>query len=1598
MHEKFSSYIIGEGTLLIQCADILLSRGHEIYGIISANPTIAQWAQNMGIRVIAPRPKDALIAALSEKPFDYFFSIANLSIIPGDILRLPGKSAINFHDGPLPRYSGLNATNWALLNQENKHGVSWHVMLDQVDAGDILKQQSIDIAPGETAFTLNTKTYETAIATFGELVDELAAGTVQPRQHQLDPTTKFLKDDRPRAAAVIDWRADAESTAALVRALDFGPVPNPLARPKLIIGGQAYTVQEIEVLEAPSSAAPGTLTRISEDVLQVATGSAEVRIRKLSTIGGAPVSVADLAAEHNLREGSRLGDLSPEAFNMLTTLNGALAKHETFWLNRLAALETIEPPYANRSSEQFTGSGYATLPMNIPAQVATFAASKGLRPADFLLVAFNAYMARISGSTSFDVGFSDPALRHDIAEFEMFFATYVPLRVKLNAQDSLDAVLNQLSEGLAKVRERKTYTRDLTNRYAELGVLQAAQGIPTYAVIAEQVLDPATYNAPAGAELALVLTPDGTACDWVYQTPLLDADSVAAMQHQFITFLNAMMNTPQRAFAETLLLTDAEYQQMITEWNATETDYPAHVCIHHLFEAQAAKTPDAIAVVFEDQHITYADLNSAANQLGRYLQSLGVGADVRVGIYMERSIDLMVGLLGILKAGGAYVPLDPTYPEDRIAFMIQDAQAPVLLTQQHLTNRLPQHSAQVVAVDGDWDRIAQESDENFDSGVQSHHLSYLIYTSGSTGLPKGVMIEHRNVINFFVGMDERLGYDGTPGTWLAVTSLSFDISVLELFWTLTRGFKVVLYGDSEKSAAISENGAAAAPHVDRQIDFSLFYFASDEGENVADKYELLLEGVKYADQNGFSAVWTPERHFGAFGGLYPNPSVASAAIAAITKNIKIRAGSCVSPLHSPIRIAEEWALVDNLSKGRVGISFAAGWQPNDFVLMPANFADRKNGMFRDIETIHRLWRGETVDFPGHDGKPVPVHTLPRPVQPELPTWITIAGNPETFQMAGAGGYHILTHLLGQSVEELAGKIAAYRQAWHDAGHPGEGHITLMLHTFVGKDNDEVREIVREPMKAYLRSALNLIRAAAWSFPAFKDRAQSSGKNPMEIFDSQDFTPEEMDALLEHAFERYFETSGLFGTPETCLKMVNKLKAMGVTEIGCLIDFGVPSPTVLRMLVDLNLLRGLATLPASEQVADTAELQHLYDLARLASPSADYSIPAQIKRHNVTHFQCTPSMAAMLLVDDDTRAAFKSLQKLMIGGEAFPAAMANELTELVAGEVINMYGPTETTIWSSTYQLNGEQGVVPIGRPIANTQLYVLDKYMQPVPAGIPGELFIGGDGVVRGYLDRPQLNAERFIADPFSAKPGARLYRTGDVARYRADGSVEFLGRNDHQVKIRGYRIELGEIEKLLDQHPEVSASVVIAREDTPGDKRLVAYLISRSGQKLASAPLRDHLSETLPDFMIPAHFITLDAFPLTPNKKTDRKALPAPSEVAAVESAAAYVAPQDELEEKVALILQETLGAARVSMSDSFLDLGGNSILAVVVNRRLSEVAPKKPSVADLFRFNTIGALVEYLKGDQQADVQATVQQAEKSKSLREQQLIRRQGLRNPR
>lgn len=339
------------------------------------------------------------------------------------------------------------------------------------------------------------------------------------------------------------------------------------------------------------------------------------------------------------------------------------------------------------------------------------------------------------------------------------------------------------------------------------------------------------------------------------------------------------------------------------------------------------------------------------------------------------------------------------------------------------------------------------------------------------------------------------------------------------------------------------------------MEFSLFYFSGDGSTTDSNKYRLLIEGAKFADHHGFAAVWIPERHFDAFGGLYPNPSVAGAAIAMVTEQIQIRSGSVVMPLQNPLRVAEEWSMVDNLSQGRVGLSFAPGWHPNDFVLYPEKYADKKEIMWRDIQILQKLWQGDAIKLTGGNAKPVNIHTFPRPLQTQLPIWITSLSD-DTFIEAGRIGANILTSPLYQSLDEILRKISLYRQSLAQHGHdPQSGKVALMIHTFIGSDVDVVRTKVKKPFKNYLKTHFDLV-------------VKSAGDLRFSI-NPETLTAQDLEDLLDFSFQNYFNGKVLMGTPEYCKKMIDSLQQAGVDEIAALIDFGVEFDWVMESLDFLN---------------------------------------------------------------------------------------------------------------------------------------------------------------------------------------------------------------------------------------------------------------------------------------------------------------------------------------------------------------------------------------------------------------------------------------------
>lgn len=1452
---------LGDGTLLVRCAELFRQAGGRIAGVVTSDPQVSAWAEAEGLaRFGTCTAPDAAIPRV-----DYLFSIANVAVIPTAVLAKARKMAINFHDGPLPARAGLNVPAWAILEGETEHGIAWHQMTEEVDGGGILRDRRFPILPTDTAFTLNARCYEAGIDAFRDLLADLEFGRPTPRPAQT-PLRVHARADRPAALGTLDLTRSAGELCRQVRALNFGGYANPLGLAKLWTGDQVLTVGRLEIV-TDRSGDPGLVLVSDEATLTVAVTGGAVRLSDLGDLHGARIDP----------RAARLvpGRLLPRPLKADAIEPKRIGRAEPGWAAALGAGGAALPPYA-RAHDAPAG----TIPLDA-----------GGADARTLTAAWMAWTAGQSGTRQATIAWLDAA------PAAPWLSALRPVTVNLadcaTPQAALDAVEAALDAALA----RAPMAADLPLRAADAAA--RAQGLAALRV----VVSADGGVMPPGTELKLHAA---AACIEV-AAGVFAAPTLARLAADFGCFLAAFRANPGVPLA-TLPLGATPAQ-------AQGAPLAAHGRLAHEIIADMARLhPEAPALEADGTRLDRAELDRRAAILAGALAARGAGPGTVVGLCLDRSADLVVAMLAILRTGAAYLPLDPAYPADRLRFMLKDSGAALVVASAGTADRFGLAAEQVVDPQGVADPLALVAGAGGD-------LAYLIYTSGSTGLPKGVAVTHRNVAAFLAAMDEAIPMT-SEARLLAVTSVSFDISVLEILWTLSRGATVVLQTD--RAAGKS------------RPDFSMFYFASEASGTGHHAYRLLLEGARFADENGFEAIWTPERHFHAFGGLYPNPAISAAALAGITRNVKLRAGSSVVPLHHPVRVAEDWALVDNLSNGRAGVAIAAGWQPNDFLLRPESWGERKQVMLESVETLRALWRGEKLAFPGPDGKPVEVEIHPRPMQGEIPLWLTAAGNPETFVAAGRMGCGVLTHLLGQTFDEVAEKIRSYRIARAEAGHEGPGHVVLMLHTFIGETEDAVREAARGPMKSYLKSAVDLVRRAAWTFPTIVERAGKEGLTPQEMFEREPLSAQDLDQLLDHAFERYYQTSGLFGTPDSARQIVRSIADIGVDEIGCLIDFGIDTDTVLANLPNI---RALMTAIEAEG-----------GVGRKASVAED------VVTRGITHLQCTPSMAAYLAADDAGHHALGHLDVLMVGGEAFPPDLARDLGAHLKGRLYNMYGPTETTVWSAVEPVEPGSGGVPVGLPIAGTSFSVRTAEGLVVPDMVEGELWIGGAGVAQGYWRRPELTIERFMNTP-----QGRFYRTGDLVRRRPDGRLDFLGRIDGQVKIRGYRIETGEIEALLAGSGSVRAAAVRAVVYGDGDTRLIAY-VTAGPQRPDPVALREMLAERLPEFMLPSQIMVLDRMPLTPNGKIDRKALPLPSEQVA---AGEQVAAENDLEADIAEIWREALGLDSISVTGNFFDLGGHSLLVVQVQRRMKEVLGRDVAITDLFRFPTVRSVAAHLSGE---------------------------------
>jgi natural product biosynthesis luciferase-like monooxygenase protein/amino acid adenylation domain-containing protein len=988
-----------------------------------------------------------------------------------------------------------------------------------------------------------------------------------------------------------------------------------------------------------------------------------------------------------------------------------------------------------------------------------------------------------------------------------------------------------------------------------------------------------------------------------YNSDIYDMVLIERMFDHFENLLKDLTSDLSLKIGEVEYMTISERNQLLNEFNDTHAEFDQNKTIIDLFEEQVQQNPDAIALICDNTELTYAELNNRSNRLAHYLKhQYALKANDLVGIKLKRDEHMLVVLLGVLKSGAAYVPIDPAYPADRILYIEKDIESKIIIDELELLKFISVQNNYCVS--------------NIEKSSLPEHLAYVIYTSGSTGNPKGVMIENRNVLNFLHAMNSSISL-GEKENILAITSISFDISVLELFWTLSRGNTISLKTDNTHL----NNFNLFLNDYSETLDFSLFYFSSQD--NTVNKYQFLLDSAKYADNNEFSAVWLPERHFHQFGGIFPNPSVLGAALSTITENIEIRSGSVVLPLHDTVRVAEEWSVVDNLSNGRVALSIASGWHADDFVLMPQNFLERKKIMYDQIEDLKNLWKGGSVKRKNGLNQEIDLTIYPKPVNNDLNVYVTAGGSPETFRSAGRIGANILTHLLGQDIKDLKNNIKIYKEALTENGFSVQNaKISLMLHTYIGTDLEEVKATVKEPFKAYLKSSIGLIQ----------NLAKDLNKDMTSISES------DLNDLLDLAFERYWQTAALLGTKDSCRKILREIHSIGVTEIACLVDFGIEDKKVFKSLEHLSELK-------SEYKKDKKQ--------NIQSKQA------------ITSMQITPSYLEALLEDESSKLFLKSLKKLIVGGESFSSELLHKLKSQTHSEIYNMYGPTETTVWS-TFQKDKDMLPLNIGKPILNTQIYILDNNEKLCPVGVEGELCIGGKGLARGYYKDKKLTEEKFIEVNFSGQEIKKIYKTGDLARWLPDGNLQHLGRLDNQVKINGFRIELTEIESVLLEFSQVENAVVVAKENDNGNKSIIAFIIGN--EMIDEQKLRDVAIRKLPNYMIPDYFIQIEKFPLTPNGKIDRKNLISFS--VGNRKGEGYVAPNNKTQNALIEIWSDLLAIDKIGVKDNFFDLGGNSLLMIKMLNAVNKEFSASLTLLQGYNLPNIMAINEFINSANTKDL----------------------------
>ncbi|MFI9203132.1 amino acid adenylation domain-containing protein [Streptomyces sp. NPDC053048] len=765
---RFSCVLVGENSLLVSCAEILLERGHRVLGVVSPDAGIRAWARDAGLP--ATDFGADLVAHLSAEPFDYLFSIVNLRMMPRQVLDLARELPVNFHDGPLPRHAGLHATTWAVLGREHTHGVTWHLMTERVDAGDVLVRRTVPVEPAETSETLNVKCLEAGIDSFGELVVALEHGRVRRQPQDFALRTCHGRLERPPGGGFLRWDRPAEELDAAVRAADFGPHANSFGTAKAVLGDRPVLVRRLETLPGRAGRPPGTVLATGEDGgVEVATAGRDVRLSRLATPHGTPLDARELA-ERGVRPGVRLATPDAALLDAAHRAEAASLRDEAFWIRRLTGLTPGDLPYRTETRP---------LPALVPALVPV---PDGAAGAEWLLTAFLAFLVRVGVAPGTDVRLRLPG-RPDTGHrvVDALYADWVPLRVPALDGRTFPQLRAEVAQRLREATGRGPLAHDAWTRYPQLRGRRADGSLPITVQLTDGEGDGEPEPPPPGTALWIRIPQGPGPCQWAA------ADGPPA--GYAAAYLRALDRAPDADPARVPLGTD-EGRRAAAAWNDTAAAFPLTTPVHRLIAERARQQPGAPAVVYDGRTVGRGELDRRSSALAGHLRALGVGPGRRAGVYLERSPDLVVALLGIMKAGAAYVPLDPRCPPGRIDRMMADAAVPLVVTSSVLADRLPRTGAGILSLDRD-QAVIEAAQPEHGAHVPAGADAYVIYTSGSTGHPKGVRISHRSLTNFVCAMARDPGLDDRDRL-LAVTTVSFDIAGLELYGPLATGGQVEL--------------------------------------------------------------------------------------------------------------------------------------------------------------------------------------------------------------------------------------------------------------------------------------------------------------------------------------------------------------------------------------------------------------------------------------------------------------------------------------------------------------------------------------------------------------------------------------------------------------------------------------------------------------------------------------------------------------------------------------------------------------------------------------------------------------------------------------